>query len=422
MEKKTIGQFIATLRKANGMTQKQLAEKLNVSDKAVSRWERDESAPDLTLIPVIAEIFRVTSDELLRGEKQNEEIATSPRGAEKTEKQLDNLLKGVQLKLNVRGIVSVGIAIIGLIVAMICNFGFNRAYLGFFLSCGFCICAAICETIFGIQAFYSINNSEFQSANLNKSLKKIVYSIEKVVSLILAIVAFSLPLVIVPWNAYLGILATTWILYGLICVVIVELVCLFSVWIINTKINEKYSDSQSEIDYIRAKKRLGIKYMIISMMTLVVTMVCQIGFNQTLSSFDFAEGKTFDNIDEFVQYMEKPYDEMILGDEVFFIEEYAMMGDLSSGEMFYEDVEEEYLYSPDGNIIAEYACRNRAVKNITYECTKDGKFASATTYTKSQLNQGEFWMDLINGCFVPIYIMELIIILLIYKKKKKALC
>ena len=47
MERKSIGAFISALRKSNGMTQKELAEKLCVSDKAVSRWERDESAPDL---------------------------------------------------------------------------------------------------------------------------------------------------------------------------------------------------------------------------------------------------------------------------------------------------------------------------------------------------------------------------------------
>ena len=41
MEKATIGGFISILRKANGMTQKELAEKLNVSDKTISRWERD---------------------------------------------------------------------------------------------------------------------------------------------------------------------------------------------------------------------------------------------------------------------------------------------------------------------------------------------------------------------------------------------
>ena len=69
MEKKTIGKFIAVLRKANGLTQAELAEKLFVSDKTVSRWERDESAPDLELIPVIADLFGVTSDDLLRGER-----------------------------------------------------------------------------------------------------------------------------------------------------------------------------------------------------------------------------------------------------------------------------------------------------------------------------------------------------------------
>ena len=63
MEKKTIGSFIAALRKVNGMTQKDLAERLNVSDKTVSRWERDDGAPDLAVIPVIAEIFNVTCGE-----------------------------------------------------------------------------------------------------------------------------------------------------------------------------------------------------------------------------------------------------------------------------------------------------------------------------------------------------------------------
>ena len=70
MEKKTIGKFISALRKANGMTQKELGEKLFVSDKTVSRWECDECTPELSLIPSIAEIFGITTDELLRGERK----------------------------------------------------------------------------------------------------------------------------------------------------------------------------------------------------------------------------------------------------------------------------------------------------------------------------------------------------------------
>ena len=49
MAKNTIGQFIAALRKANGLTQQDVADRLNVSNKAVSRWERDECAPDLSV-------------------------------------------------------------------------------------------------------------------------------------------------------------------------------------------------------------------------------------------------------------------------------------------------------------------------------------------------------------------------------------
>ena len=90
MEKKTIGGFISALRKANGMTQKDLAERLNVSDKSVSRWECDEGAPDLSLIPVIAEIFDVTCDELLRGERKSAEGRNIP--SPKGEKQLQRIL------------------------------------------------------------------------------------------------------------------------------------------------------------------------------------------------------------------------------------------------------------------------------------------------------------------------------------------
>ena len=64
MSKNTMGQFIAALRKANGMTQQEVADRLNVSNKAVSRWERDECAPDISIIPAIAEMFGVTCDEL----------------------------------------------------------------------------------------------------------------------------------------------------------------------------------------------------------------------------------------------------------------------------------------------------------------------------------------------------------------------
>ena len=69
MEKKTMGSFMAALRKANGLTQKQVADKLNVSNKTVSKWECNEGYPEISMLPVIAELYSVSVDELLRGEK-----------------------------------------------------------------------------------------------------------------------------------------------------------------------------------------------------------------------------------------------------------------------------------------------------------------------------------------------------------------
>lgn len=90
-----MGSFIATLRKANGMTQKDLAGKLNVSYKAVSRWERSENAPDLSLIPVITELFDVTADELLREEKRNNDkvIGAESDGEQKSSPKAHKQLK-----------------------------------------------------------------------------------------------------------------------------------------------------------------------------------------------------------------------------------------------------------------------------------------------------------------------------------------
>ena len=64
--KQSIGSCIRTLRMQNNLTQLQLAELLGVTDKAVSKWERDLSYPDIALFPKLADILETTVDGLLR--------------------------------------------------------------------------------------------------------------------------------------------------------------------------------------------------------------------------------------------------------------------------------------------------------------------------------------------------------------------
>ncbi len=72
--KKIIAANIASLRRHHGVTQLELAERLNYSDKAVAKWERGESYPDVATLKEIADMFSVTVDYLLQAEHKQEKI------------------------------------------------------------------------------------------------------------------------------------------------------------------------------------------------------------------------------------------------------------------------------------------------------------------------------------------------------------
>ena len=73
MSNKNIGEIISSLRKEKGMTQTDLAEKMNVTDKAVSKWERNLSCPDINSIPKLAEVIGTTVEELLNAQTKKED-------------------------------------------------------------------------------------------------------------------------------------------------------------------------------------------------------------------------------------------------------------------------------------------------------------------------------------------------------------
>ena len=66
----TLGKRIAALRREKGLTQDELAEKLGVSPQAVSKWENDQTCPDISILPLLAKILGVSVDALLTGEAQ----------------------------------------------------------------------------------------------------------------------------------------------------------------------------------------------------------------------------------------------------------------------------------------------------------------------------------------------------------------
>ncbi len=88
IDKEGFGRLLADLRREKGMTQKELAQRLFVSDKAVSKWERGMSMPDVALLMPLAECLGVTVTELLRGERTR-----APMEAEEVEALVGSALR-----------------------------------------------------------------------------------------------------------------------------------------------------------------------------------------------------------------------------------------------------------------------------------------------------------------------------------------
>lgn len=116
--KQTLGQLIAALRKEKGMTQAELAGQMGVTDKAVSKWERDLSCPDVSSLPLLAEVLGVSLDELMQVKKE-QAVPERPWAG-----LLDTILKGVGLAMGV------AVAVLAALNALDANTGLLMLGLG----------------------------------------------------------------------------------------------------------------------------------------------------------------------------------------------------------------------------------------------------------------------------------------------------
>ena len=93
----SFGNFISALRERCGLSQYQLGALVGVSDKAVSKWERDLSYPDINSIPKLAEIFGVSVDELMQVKTETKENMSK----NKIDEIVDTVLKGVGVAMGI---------------------------------------------------------------------------------------------------------------------------------------------------------------------------------------------------------------------------------------------------------------------------------------------------------------------------------
>ena len=436
MEKKTIGGFIAALRKANGMTQKDLADRLNVSDKTISRWERDDGAPDLSLIPVIAEIFDVTCDELLRGERKSPEERETAAPSDTTvkgEKQRQRILKSTLSRYRTNTYIAMGISAVGLVVALICNLAALKAILGLLLGCIFFIASIVCQAVFSNRALSSVEDAELDETEQSDFKRNVYWLAEKSIGLTVCLLGFTAPFALV--DAYMGLGADSMLLFGIpgasLFLLIYAIVC----WKLNGShlqrgvysLNEK--DAQKYWHNHPLKRKCVVRGAIVLACTLAFH---AFGMERIWSADNLSPGTTFEDYDSFIAYMEQDipswYDK---NDSASGYAEIAPAPDATQGEpidesIWYdkdgneiteEEARRETLVDKNGNVVCEYIRWNDYVARIEYSA-KDDTLLPITVVTQSDSRVGRARHDAINMIYCVLYPLELAAIFLIYFKKR----
>lgn len=419
-----MGEFIAALRKAKGLTQRQLAERLNVSDKAVSRWERNETMPDLVLIPVLAEIFDITSDELLRGQRNNPEKAPEVPLPEKREKQVKHILKSTKTNYKIRSTISIGISLLGLIAAMICNGAFLRAYLGFFIGCVFFIGSAVCQAIFLILSLSAVDEELLTDSELKAYREHLVKSTANIYICILTLFLFTFPLITDVWDPYIGLNWGAWLETGIPLMLAMTLICFIGkcvlVWALaRAGILPYYAQRE-------ARAFLRLKILAVAILILLIIFCGQSLFNALVEPSDFVKGQPFHSLEEYLTYMETPTDESgnpLKIVEFLPIDNYIRLYKFEdqSGEQYHQEIFKGTvgpLHGSQDKTAVTYWQFNQFVAKTTYQWDNDDPFP-ITVYTHDDLNSGALVIDFINAAFLLLYIPVIIVWFTKYRKYSK---
>ena len=431
MEKKTIGGFIAALRKANGMTQKDLGERLNVSDKTVSRWERDDGAPDLAAIPAIAEIFGVTCDELLRGERKSpeertvvsEENETTPKG----EKQRQRLLKSTLSQYKNHTYIAMGITVVGMIVALVCNLAFLKAILGFFLGAIFFAASIVCQAVFVNKAFFSVEDAGLDADILSDFKRKVIGLAEKSIGLTVAFIGFTFPLVLV--DAYMGLGSDSLLIWGAMGAAAFLLIYAVVLYFINASLLKKgvYSFSEKETAVYRRNHKLKRSCAIVLVVLLAVTFVGHQFATSIWGPYSIMECTTFEDYDSFIEYMEQDipavprYDVSLNGTVTAPIPE-TQVGTTTYYDQYGNEISEEEaltrrLEDNNGNVVCEYIDRNHSVVSVQYT-PKDETILPITVFTEDNLLEARQTAAVRHMIFGAAYCIECLAVVLVYFKKR----
>ena len=420
MEKKTIGKFISALRRANGMTQKQLGEKLYVSDKTVSRWEREECTPELSLIPAIAEIFGITTDELLRGERNSEDGCESRNQKARSDKQFHLLLHNREVKFRNLSMLAAGIALSALILAAAITARFARGILAFAFGTIILLAAMICQLCFFSSAILSIDEeNDLQKEKIQEFNSRVTITTISVLSQILALFAGVLPLGIFPGSGYFGVQAGIWVKYGLLfsCVMLILLRVLYVFWIEGFLVNKGLLCRRQEVSW---QKALLSRMLTIAAMVFLL-LVGMVGGLQIFGADLFARNEMFYNAEDFEANMKQLCLETLhekYGDEkeILIISgaRYVVIDGIN---LVYGDLETGTLQDDTGKTLCEYLKLPNMLDQLQYSVADDGTLEYVSVVTNSEMARSHRIVSNVKAVLMWLMVLDFVICGIVYAVK-----
>lgn len=260
------GDFLRSLRKAKGLTQEDVATRLMLSPKTISRWESGLGLPDISIITDVATLYDVTVDEILKGQRNSKNLKEETEKS--NDKKVNNILTNkITSKFNIYFYVAIGILSAFLVTEVILGVLVNSIVAIVLMALGFII--SINLIIFGnidIKMHYSsveepneVNNAYIHSLKFIRVKNLLFYDI--------VFIAFELNLI------YLGFLFNI-VDSGLICSLISLFAITISAYLIIRIFLIKNTIKENKEGF---RKRLGIIASIFSIIAIIIFIVINFG-------------------------------------------------------------------------------------------------------------------------------------------------
>ena len=444
MERKTIGAFLSALRKANGMTQQEVADKLNVSNKTVSKWERDEGYPEIMMLPAIAELYSVSVDEILRGER-----ITKPDHEErkdtKSDERIKYLIEKATVKFNNSSIVSVILGVVALILAYTIGdivYNYNVMWVGYVIIL-ILVASSIAVTLIAFNNLLSglDNRDVIEKEHYEKTMKNSIKYVTAVTFLsVVTIIGLLLNILFDGVSMLIVALPATAVMGGIVA------------YLVRSILHKKYDISQTQLSDEQRKyrkKHIKTTSIILAVVILVSVISPFVGAfidSQSIFAFTFSDGIDYqyssqeeaeneyyklknhvtDNkplynlLDEgyledgtYTMYVEG-LGHSFIKDENGYHLEYTEV--LSGEDLEFSSQEEAEKFKHENVLISDYPVPDDLQKNITFDDeTLTVNWQYNTNYLRGAL-------DILEAFLLVAYIICIVILIIsviVYFRKKK---